>query len=924
MREQLGHYRILEQIGSGGMGRVYRARDERLERHVALKVLPEAALADDTARRRFRREALALSRLNHPNIATIHDFDTLDGVDVLVMEHIPGASLDEVLKHGPLPEREVVRLGQQLADALAAAHDRNVIHRDLKPGNVRITPEGRLKVLDFGLARALQADPDARTESITGPFVAGTLPYMAPEQVRGDPVDHRADIYAAGAVLYEMATGARVHGTLSGTPLIAAIVDTPAKPPSALNPAISAELNRIITKALDTDPHLRYQSARELAVDLERLSGPAKPVVLARRRPRRAVAAAIALVAALAAWMAYRAWPRTTVPPDPKSIVIADFENQTDDRQLSDAIRAGLTVQLEQSPYVSVLSRDQVFDALRRMQRADRLPDTETARELALRENVPILLAGRIQRRGGVTRIEARGIDARTEDVLFVEPVEFRREDEVFQSIDALARSVRRNLGESVAGIDQQAQPLARVTTGSFEALKHYSRGADELARGNADGALPLLQTALRVDPNFAMAHRLVARVYETLGNAEKEGEHLTRAYELRASLTDRERLHVEASYLRGHREYEKAVETLTALTNLYPRDAEARYELALAYRDTASMSMAIQELENVVSESPFVTVAYADLVLLLARVRDYERARVVYEEAARRGIAGPRLIWGHGMLLLGEGRTAEARADLTKLADQGDVFSGVARLYLATTDLYEGKMSLAVQELEAAILLDQKARNALPELKRRALLASIALLTGDARDARRHLHAALAGHRADLPPDDLRRLGSLAASAGDLKTARDLLRRLDAARRTVGSAFLQSCYFNLAGEIALGESKPAEAIEAFRNAATQYARPASTTGLARAFAASGDWARARQEWTNALNWKGEILHEGFAAQWVLAHLELARTESRAGDAAAAARHYQMFLALWRDGDDLPARRAAAAEAATLPAIARR
>ena len=290
MRETLGHYRILDQIGAGGMGVVYRARDEHLERDVALKVLSTASLPDDESRRRFRREALALSKLNHPNIATIHDFDTFENVDVLVMEHIPGKDLDELLRGGPLPESEIVALGRQLTTALDCAHQHGIVHRDLKPGNVRVTAAGLLKVLDFGVARAVQLEAEGTTKSLTDTAFAGTIPYMAPEQVRGGPVDFRTDIYAAGAVLYEMATGSRVHPGLTGARLLGAILEEPLLSARSLNPRVSPALEAILSKALDKDPALRYQSARELQVDLERLAAPAKalsaPPPAWRRSPR--------------------------------------------------------------------------------------------------------------------------------------------------------------------------------------------------------------------------------------------------------------------------------------------------------------------------------------------------------------------------------------------------------------------------------------------------------------------------------------------------------------------------------------------------------------------------------------------------------------------------------------------------------------
>src|ERR1700680_4703994 len=267
--QTLGHYRIVEKIGAGGMGEVYRARDEHLERDVALKVLPAGTLADEAVRRRFRKEALALSKLNHPNIATAFDFDTQHGVDFLAMELIPGLTLSGKLADGPLVEREVLRLGAQLAEGLAAAHAQGVVHRDLKPGNLMIAPDGRLKILDFGLATLLHpsGDPDL-TRSITETTsVSGTLPYMSPEQLRGPPVDARSDVYAAGAVLYEMASGHRAFPQRQGAELIGAILHQ--SPTSLGNQGITLARGNEMMKALEKEPSRRYQSARELLVALE-------------------------------------------------------------------------------------------------------------------------------------------------------------------------------------------------------------------------------------------------------------------------------------------------------------------------------------------------------------------------------------------------------------------------------------------------------------------------------------------------------------------------------------------------------------------------------------------------------------------------------------------------------------------------------
>ena len=313
--KKLGQYRILEQIGAGGMGVVFRAHDERLERDVALKVLPPGLLDDEGARKRFRQEALAVSKLNHPNIETVHDFDTKEGMDVLVMELIPGLSLDDKLAGGPLPEKEVANLGQQLAQGLAAAHEHGVVHRDLKPSNLRVTPDGRLKILDFGLAKfARPVGPAEATATMSRTrSAAGTLPYMSPEQLHGEELDPRMDIWGAGVALYEMATARRPFRADLPAQLTDQILHQPPVSPRALNPKISPEMERIILKCLEKEPENRYQAAKELAVDLRRLGSVASSsqivtATLPALAPRRApwlylgITAAVVILAAAGAW----------------------------------------------------------------------------------------------------------------------------------------------------------------------------------------------------------------------------------------------------------------------------------------------------------------------------------------------------------------------------------------------------------------------------------------------------------------------------------------------------------------------------------------------------------------------------------------------------------------------------------------------
>ncbi len=402
----LGHYRIDSQVGKGGMGVVYRARDLRLERDVALKVLPAGLLADESARKRFRKEALALSQLNHPNIATVHDFDTEEGVDFLVLEYIAGASLDERLAAGPLVEKELLGLASQLASGLAAAHEQGIVHRDLKPANLRVTPDGRLKILDFGLAALVRPQGDAAASTVSlieGPTVAGTVPYMAPEQLRGEKADARADLHATGAVLYEMATGRRAFPQAGGTQMIAAILQEMPTTPATLNPRVSPALEGIILKCLDKEPERRYQTARELRVDLERLSAPAPVTASAPRARRRpwllpAVAVALAALLALAGFALYWAGrnPRTKQPAgEPASIAVLPFVDMSENKDqefFCDGITEEIITALAKLEGLRVVARTSAFEFKGKGQ---------DIRKVGAQLNVATVLEGSVRRAGG-------------------------------------------------------------------------------------------------------------------------------------------------------------------------------------------------------------------------------------------------------------------------------------------------------------------------------------------------------------------------------------------------------------------------------------------------------------------------------------------------------------------------------------------
>jgi serine/threonine-protein kinase len=517
----LSHYRIEDKIGAGGMGEVYRARDEHLERDVAIKVLPSGTLADEHARKRFRKEAHALSKLNHPNIATVFDFDTLDKVDFIVMELVEGVALSEKLKAGPLTEKEVTALGTQIADALEEAHEHGIVHRDLKPGNIAVTAKGRAKVLDFGLARMLRPVSDeATTEVMTEELsVAGTLPYMSPEELKGERADHRSDLYSFGVVLYEMATGKRPFEHTVSTALADAIIHKPPEPPSSLNRKVSPGLESIILKSLDKDPDHRYQSAREMRVDLARLSAPVSVAVPKRKavHSRRWLWASAGVIAAMAILFALNVGglrDRLAGKSGPRidSIAVLPLENLSGDPEqeyFADGMTEALIAELGKIRALRTISRQSVM----RYKGSD-----ESLQAIASRLNVDALVEGSVLRSEDRVRIIAQLVQASPEQQLWSESYERDLKD-VLALQGEVARSIAREIHVTVT--PQEQSRLTEARSVHPEAHLEYLRGRHAWAKKTPQDLMQALthyERAIEIDPEFALAYAELASTFWLLG----------------------------------------------------------------------------------------------------------------------------------------------------------------------------------------------------------------------------------------------------------------------------------------------------------------------------------------------------------------------------------------------------------------------
>lgn len=664
--QRLGHFRIVEKIGAGGMGEVYRAHDERLDRDVAVKVLPAGTFPDEAARRHFRKEALALAKLNHPNIAIVHDFDTQDGLDFLVMEFIPGPALSDKLISGPLPEKEVIRLGGQIAEGLTAAHDQSVVHRDLKPGNMRITPDGRVKILDFGLAKLLQPGDPGRTFSTSETQgISGTLPYMPPEQLSGEPPDVRSDIYAVGTVFYEMATGQRPFRDGIESRLVDAILHQPPVTPRALNSRISPEIERVILKCLEKDPENRYQSVRELAVDLRRLAGmtaaqpsvPKAPAMSARRR--MLFSAGILTVLLLggllifnAASLRDRILGHATIPRI-ESLAVLPLDNFSRDRNqdyFADGMTEVLTADVSQISGLRVISRTSVMPY---KQLKKTLP--EIAREL----NVDAVVEGSVLSSGGKVRITVQLIHARGDRHLWAKSYERNLSDVLL-----LQSEVARNIADEIriALTPQEELRLAGARRVDPEAQDNYLRGryyADKATPEDQAKSFDYFRRALEKDPRYAPAYVGMAQYYSYLPfftNATsnealpKAKVAVTKALELDDTLA---RAHASQAYIKAYYEWDwtGAEEEFRRALSLDPNDADTRHMFSRFLASMGRIDEALAELKVARELDPLSLVAKANVGVIHYFGRRYNEAIDELERLLEKEPDFSTAHWGLGLV---------------------------------------------------------------------------------------------------------------------------------------------------------------------------------------------------------------------------------------------------------------------------------
>src|SRR6202041_2428524 len=613
----LGHYLIIEKIGAGGMGEVYRAHDERLDRDVALKVLPAGMLADEAARKGFRKEALALARLNHPNIETVYEFASQDGVDFLALELIPGEALSERIKSGPLALTEITRLALQLCEGLSAAHEQGIIHCDLKPHNIFVTPDGWLKILDFGLARRVHSEVGGdSTRSVSGDTgtISGTVPYMSPEQLSGQATDARTDIYSTGAVLYELATGQRAFPQTQGPQLMGAILHQEPVAAASVNPGISPGLDAIVRKAMEKNSSQRYQTARELRVAIEGLttaaSGAAALLGEGTRAPLSAkgkwtIAAVVGVLLVVGVVLGFNIGGvrsrvpvlnrvyldpavKPGIPARPASIrpavAVLGFKNlsgRPDEAWLSTALSEMLTTEFVAGEKVRTIPGETVSQLKTNLSLTD--ADSYGAATLQkIRTSIGsdyVLLGSYLALGNGQVRLDLRLQNTQTGELLSSMTAE-GSEAEIAGLVSRIGVDIRKKLGVGEVSAEDGGNVQATLPTNP-EGARLYSQAIARMRTYDDIGAKGLLEKSIALEPNFALSHLVLSKAWANLGYEGKANTEAKLANDLSGNLSRKEKLAIEGRYLETIRDWDKAAEIYQSLWNFYPDEVTPGLQLA-------------------------------------------------------------------------------------------------------------------------------------------------------------------------------------------------------------------------------------------------------------------------------------------------------------------------------------------------------
>jgi len=925
--QQLSQFRVVSLIGRGGMGEVYLADDLSLNRRVALKFVTHAG-SDMEAAGRLLREARAIAALDHPFLCKVYAIGEADGRPYLAMEYIDGKTLQQRLAGGPIGVAEAVRIAGEIAEAMECVHAKGIVHRDLKPSNVMIATDGHVKVMDFGIATRVPfagiAESTTRlTMAIGQPGAnAGTLAYSSPEQLRGLPLDPRSDVFAFGILVYEMLTG--THPFERETPIdtVNAVLSAPAAPLEVARDRLPSNLSRIVSRCLEKERDRRFAAFQDIRLELEALSepsGPAPPRPRSRRLAMTGAGLAIAAAAAAAIWFE-PAWlhlsERALAFNARDWIIIADCENLTGEPVFDRSINMALEVGIGQSNYVNVYSRDRVQSTLQRMRRpANASIDLALASDIAQRDNIRAVLTCALSRIGNTYSVAGRIVDPRTQRVATTESAVATDRDHVLAALDQIVGRLRRRLGESLATLSTQNIALPQATTSSLEALKLFTDS--QRVDPSRDPGTPerLLEQAITLDPDFAMAHALLGHSYLLASEppTRRAGEeHIQKALSLTNRLTTRERLLIQASADDARGDREQAVAGYRSYLTQYPDDVNVWFRLGWTYMAGLHQDPnAIEAFERVLALDPKNTGAILNVATCYGALRQYERAAATYEKAfAIRPdeLLGLYVNNEYGAVLINLGRVTDAETAFTKMASQPATRARGLRS-LAFLNMFRGHYSDALRLLREAIALNQAAGANVSVYRDRMIVVRALLAKGRKEEVQRELtqvNALIA--RMEFGPEFLGPLAGVQSRLGNVREAERLVALMTrsagdvvSAATTNRSTTREAGFVDAARAELLAAQHKSDDAEAAATAATARMGDGALATAAYVAAAARHDDDAVARYTELIDHPMYIIEA--QEDWFQAHVALGAIYERTGRSQDARRLYERIVDLWKDGD---------------------
>jgi len=934
---KVSHYRVVDVIGGGGMGMVYRAEDLRLGRAVALKFLPDDLVSDPVALKRFEREAQTASALNHPNICTIYEIEEHDGQPFIAMELLEGETLRDHLAEAEaktISTEQLLDVAIQICAGLQAAHEKDIVHRDIKPANLFLTKQGTAKILDFGLAKLAANQQDVQEDSREAPgtnpspsggeaqttltrpgTTAGTAGYTSPEQLRHETLDARSDLFSFGLVLYEMATGRRAFAGQSIAVIQDAILNEAPKPAREVNPVVTRGLEAVIRKALEKDREQRYSSAREMSANLARVRAEMQP---APGYLRGALAAAALLLMVGGGLWSYWSYRNRVTLSATDTVVLGDIDNRTADPVLADALTVGLQYGLGQTPYLNILSPDKVFGTLASL----KLPPTtkltpDIARQVCLATNSKMVLASSIADAGNRYRMALSAIECASGKTVSRVSSDAADRNEIIHQLGVAEVQLRKKTGEPPASLARFNKPLEEATSASPEALQAGLIGYKHHLVGDFAGAISNYQRAIELDPNLALAHEAMGAAYEPAGQTQRMKSAITRAYELRNRMTEPSRLNVEYLYydnITGERE--KALLVESELAKTFPRDFIAHTNLSRTLDFLGQPDRAADEAREAARLFPNA-VAYSGWIGTSIHANRLNEAQAAQDQADAQHFDNFTLRVVRLQLAFLKNDKA-ALEDVWKWAASKPGLDAVFLQERGFVEVYYGHFHAARQLRQQAMKLASKDKNtAFPDVGltwafNEANVGNSTLAKKDGEESLKNAHRR----------STLLFLALALAQAGDTEVAQKLVDTL--AQQYPLDTLMQSLYLpTIRAAMKLNANDPAGAIEILRTAVKyelsygdglNSVDSAYIRGLA--YLQMGNGPHAAPEFQKLIDHSGIVVRSPTGP---LAYLQLGRAQKMAGDEAAARKSYEDFLTLWKDADpEIPIYREAKAEYAKL------